>query len=174
MRDKDPARYLGKGVLVAVANVNAEIRPALLGLEVENQRELDEKMIALDGTENKAKLGANAILAVSLAVASAAAQAKKMALYEYLAELDGSPGRYSMPVPMMNIINGGEHADNNVDIQEFMILPVGVATFSEAVRCGAEIFHTLKGILAARGLSTAVGDEGGFAPDLRVMRRPWK
>jgi enolase len=166
MRDKDPARYLGKGVLVAVANVNAEIRPALLGLEVENQRELDEKMIALDGTENKAKLGANAILAVSLAVASAAAQAKKMALYEYLAELDGSPGRYSMPVPMMNIINGGEHADNNVDIQEFMILPVGVATFSEAVRCGAEIFHTLKGILAARGLSTAVGDEGGFAPDL--------
>ena len=166
MRDKDPARYLGKGVLVAVANVNAEIRPALLGLEVENQRELDEKMIALDGTENKAKLGANAILAVSLAVASAAAQAKKMALYEYLAELDGSPGRYSMPVPMMNIINGGEHADNNVDIQEFMILPVGVATFSEALRCGAEIFHTLKGILAARGLSTAVGDEGGFAPDL--------
>ncbi|MDA9064287.1 phosphopyruvate hydratase [Pseudomonadales bacterium] len=166
MRDKDPARYLGKGVLMAVANVNAEIRPALLGLEVENQRELDEKMIALDGTENKAKLGANAILAVSLAVASAAAQAKKMALYEYLAELDGSPGRYSMPVPMMNIINGGEHADNNVDIQEFMILPVGVATFSEAVRCGAEIFHTLKGILAARGLSTAVGDEGGFAPDL--------
>ena len=166
MRDKDPARYLGKGVLMAVANVNAEIRPALLGLEVENQRELDEKMIALDGTENKAKLGANAILAVSLAVASAAAQAKKMALYEYLAELDGSPGRYSMPVPMMNIINGGEHADNNVDIQEFMILPVGVATFSEAVRCGAEIFHTLKGILAARGLNTAVGDEGGFAPDL--------
>ena len=166
LRDKDPARYLGKGVLTAVANVNAEIRPALLGLDVENQRELDEKMIALDGTENKAKLGANAILAVSLAVASAAAQAKKMALYEYLAELDGSPGRYSMPVPMMNIINGGEHADNNVDIQEFMILPVGVATFSEAVRCGAEIFHTLKGILAARGLSTAVGDEGGFAPDL--------
>ena len=166
MRDKDPARYLGKGVLMAVANVNAEIRPALLGLEVENQRELDEKMIALDGTENKAKLGANAILVVSLAVASAAARAKKMALYEYLAELDGSPGRYSMPVPMMNIINGGEHADNNVDIQEFMILPVGVATFSEAVRCGAEIFHTLKGILAARGLSTAVGDEGGFAPDL--------
>ena len=166
LRDKDPARYLGKGVLTAVANVNAEIRPALLGLDVENQRELDEKMLALDGTENKAKLGANAILAVSLAIANAAAQAKKMALYEYLAELDGSPGRYSMPVPMMNIINGGEHADNNVDIQEFMILPVGVASFSEAIRCGAEIFHTLKAILTARGLSTAVGDEGGFAPNL--------
>ncbi len=166
LRDKDPARYLGKGVLTAVANVNAEIRPALLGLDVENQRELDEKMLALDGTENKAKLGANAILAVSLAIANAAAQAKKMALYEYLAELDGSPGRYSMPVPMMNIINGGEHADNNVDIQEFMILPVGVANFSEAIRCGAEIFQTLKAILAARGLSTAVGDEGGFAPNL--------
>ena len=166
LRDKDPARYLGKGVLTAVANVNAEIRPALLGLDVENQRELDEKMLALDCTENKAKLGANAILAVSLAIANAAAQAKKMALYEYLAELDGSPGRYSMPVPMMNIINGGEHADNNVDIQEFMILPVGVASFSEAIRCGAEIFHTLKAILTARGLSTAVGDEGGFAPNL--------
>jgi enolase len=166
LRDKDPARYLGKGVLTAVANVNAEIRPALLGLDVENQRELDEKMLALDGTENKAKLGANAILAVSLAIANAAAQAKKMALYEYLAELDGSPGRYSMPVPMMNIINGGEHADNNVDIQEFMILPVGVASFSEAIRCGAEIFHTLKAILTARGLSAAVGDEGGFAPNL--------
>ena len=123
-------------------------------------------MLDLDGTENKAKLGANAILAVSLALAKAAAQAKGLALYEYLAELDGSPGRYSMPVPMMNIINGGEHADNNVDIQEFMILPVGAANFSEAIRCGAEIFHTLKAILASRGLSTAVGDEGGFAPDL--------
>jgi enolase len=166
LRDKDPQRYLGKGVLTAVANVNTHIRQALLGLDVENQRQLDELMLALDGTENKGKLGANAILAVSLALAKAAAQAKKLALYEYLAELDGSPGRYSMPVPMMNIINGGEHADNNVDIQEFMILPVGAANFSEAIRCGAEIFHTLKAVLSEAGLSTAVGDEGGFAPNL--------
>jgi enolase len=166
LRDKDPQRYLGKGVLTAVANVNTHIRQALLGLEVENQRQLDELMLTLDGTENKGKLGANAILAVSLALAKAAAQAKKLALYEYLAELDGSPGRYSMPVPMMNIINGGEHADNNVDIQEFMILPVGAANFSEAIRCGAEIFHTLKAVLSEAGLSTAVGDEGGFAPNL--------
>ena len=166
LRDKDPLRYKGKGVLMAVENVNTFIREALLGFDVENQRALDRKMLDLDGTENKAKLGANAILAVSLALAKAAAQAKGLALYEYLAELDGSPGRYSMPVPMMNIINGGEHADNNVDIQEFMILPVGAANFSEAIRCGAEIFHTLKAILASRGLSTAVGDEGGFAPDL--------
>jgi enolase len=166
LRDKDPLRYLGKGVLTAVANVNTHIRQALLGLDVENQRQLDELMLTLDGTENKGKLGANAILAVSLALAKAAAQAKKLALYEYLAELDGSPGRYSMPVPMMNIINGGEHADNNVDIQEFMILPVGAANFSEAIRCGAEIFHTLKAVLSEAGLSTAVGDEGGFAPNL--------
>ncbi|MFT4631560.1 MAG: enolase [Candidatus Pseudothioglobus sp.] len=166
LRDNDPLRYLGKGVLTAVANVNTQIRQALLGLDVENQRQLDELMLALDGTENKGKLGANAILAVSLALAKAAAKAKKLALYEYLAELDGSPGRYSMPVPMMNIINGGEHADNNVDIQEFMILPVGAANFSEAVRCGAEIFHTLKAVLSEAGLSTAVGDEGGFAPNL--------
>jgi len=166
LRDKDPQRYLGKGVLTAVANVNTHIRQALLGLDVENQRQLDELMLTLDGTENKGKLGANAILAVSLALAKAAAQAKKLALYEYLAELDGSPGRYSMPVPMMNIINGGEHADNNVDIQEFMILPVGAANFSEAIRCGAEIFHTLKAVLSEAGLSTAVGDEGGFAPNL--------
>jgi enolase len=123
-------------------------------------------MLDMDGTPNKEKLGANAILAVSLATAKAAAQAKQMALYEYLAELDGSPGRYSMPVPMMNILNGGEHADNNVDIQEFMILPTGAPNFSEALRCGAEIFHTLKSVLSDRGLSTAVGDEGGFAPDL--------
>jgi enolase len=166
LRDKDPLRYLGKGVLTAVANVNTHIRQALLGLDVENQRQLDELMLTLDGTENKGKLGANAILAVSLALAKAAAQAKNLALYEYLAELDGSPGRYSMPVPMMNIINGGEHADNNVDIQEFMILPVGAANFSEAIRCGAEIFHTLKAVLSEAGLSTAVGDEGGFAPNL--------
>jgi enolase len=166
LRDKDPKRYMGKGVLMAVENVNRRIREPLLGLDVENQKALDERMCDMDGTENKASLGANAILAVSLASASAAAKTKKMELYEYLAELDGSPGRYSMPVPMMNILNGGEHADNSVDIQEFMVLPVGAANFSEALRCGTEIFHTLKAVLSSRGMSTAVGDEGGFAPDL--------
>lgn len=166
MRDKDPKRYMGKGVLQAVENVNGRIREPLLGLDVENQRDLDQRMLDMDGTENKASLGANAILAVSLAAANAAAKARKLELYEYLAELDGSPGRYSMPVPMMNILNGGEHADNSVDIQEFMVMPVGAPNFSEALRCGAEIFHTLKSVLSAKGLSTAVGDEGGFAPDL--------
>ena len=166
LRDNDPKRYLGKGVLNAVENVNAKMREPLLGHDVENQEEIDRRMIEMDGTENKGVLGANAILAVSLSVANAAAKARKLELYEYLAELDGSPGRYSMPVPMMNILNGGEHADNNVDIQEFMILPVGVPNFSEALRCGAEIFHTLKSVLQARGMSTAVGDEGGFAPNL--------
>jgi len=166
LRDQDPKRYGGKGVLAAVENVNTSIRERLLGRPAEDQSAIDQLMIELDGTENKGKLGANAILAVSLAVAKAAAQAKGMALYEHLAELDGSPGRYSMPVPMMNIINGGAHADNNVDIQEFMIQPVGATSFSEALRCGAEIFHALKSVLQKRGLSTAVGDEGGFAPDL--------
>lgn len=166
LRDKDPLRYKGKGVLMAVENVNTRIREPLLGRDVENQVELDQLMIELDGTENKGNLGANAILAVSMAAAKAAALAREMALYEYLAELDGSPGRYSMPVPMMNILNGGEHADNNVDIQEFMILPTGAPNFSEALRCGSEIFHTLKSVLSARGLATAVGDEGGFAPNL--------
>lgn len=166
LRDKDASRYLGRGVLKAVSNVNTKIREPLLGLDVEDQVGIDRKMIELDGTENKAALGANAILAVSLAVSKAAAAAKGMALYEYLAELDGSPGRYSMPVPMMNILNGGEHADNNVDIQEFMVLPVGMKNFSEALRCGTEIFHTLKSVLSKRGLSTTVGDEGGFAPNL--------
>ena len=166
LRDKDPLRYKGKGVLLAVENVNTRIREPLLGRDVEDQVELDNLMIEMDGTENKESLGANAILAVSLAAAKAAAKTRKMALYEYLAELDGSPGRYSMPVPMMNILNGGEHADNNVDIQEFMILPTGAPNFSEALRCGAEIFQTLKSVLSERGLSTAVGDEGGFAPDL--------
>ena len=166
LRDHDPLRYMGKGVLKAVENVNRRIREPLLGLDVENQKDLDQRMIDMDGTENKGSLGANAILAVSLALASAAAKTKKMELYEYLAELDGSPGRYSMPVPMMNILNGGEHADNSVDIQEFMIMPVGATNFSEALRCGAEIFHTLKAVLTAKGLSTSVGDEGGFAPDL--------
>lgn len=166
LRDKDPMRYLGKGVLQAVENVNRRIREPLLGLDVENQRDIDQRMLEMDGTDNKGSLGANAILAVSLASASAAAKAKKLELYEYLAELDGSPGRYSMPVPMMNILNGGEHADNSVDIQEFMVMPVGAANFSEALRCGAEIFHTLKSVLSGQGMSTAVGDEGGFAPDL--------
>ena len=166
LRDKDPLRYKGKGVLTAVENVNTHIREPLLGHDVENQKDLDQRMIEIDGTDNKGSLGANAILSVSLAAVKAAAMAKGMALYEYLAELDGSPGRYSMPVPMMNILNGGEHADNNVDIQEFMILPVGAVNFSEALRCGTEVFHTLKSVLSGRGLNTAVGDEGGFAPDL--------
>ncbi|HIG41611.1 MAG: phosphopyruvate hydratase [bacterium] len=166
LRDKDPLRYKGKGVLIAVENVNTRIRESLLGREVEDQTDIDHRMIEMDGTPNKASLGANAILGVSLAAANAAARAKKVALFEYLAELDGSPGRYSMPVPMMNILNGGEHADNNVDIQEFMILPVGSPNFSEALRCGAEIFHTLKSVLSDRGMNTTVGDEGGFAPDL--------
>ncbi len=166
LRDKDPLRYKGKGVLTAVENVNTHIREPLLGHDVENQKDLDQRMIEIDGTDNKGSLGANAILSVSLAAVKAAAMARGMALYEYLAELDGSPGRYSMPVPMMNILNGGEHADNNVDIQEFMILPVGAANFSEALRCGTEVFHTLKSVLSGRGLNTAVGDEGGFAPDL--------
>jgi enolase len=166
LRDKDPLRYKGRGVLLAVENVNTRIRERLLGHDVEDQNALDNIMLEIDGTENKAVLGANAILAVSLASAAAAAKAKNLELYECLAEIDGSPGRYSMPVPMMNIINGGEHADNNVDIQEFMIQPVGAPNFSEALRCGAEIFHTLKEVLSKQGLSTAVGDEGGFAPDL--------
>lgn len=166
LRDKDMNRYKGKGVLRAVENVNTRIREPLLGRDVEEQAELDQMMIDMDGTENKGSLGANAILAVSLAVASAAAANRKIALYEYLAELDGSPGRYTMPVPMMNILNGGEHADNNVDMQEFMILPTGAPNFAEALRCGAEIFHTLKSVLSGMGLSTAVGDEGGFAPNL--------
>src|SRR5690554_4552460 len=166
LRDKDPKRYLGKGVLKAVEAVNTKIAPALLGQDPANQRELDRIMIELDGTENKSNLGANAILAVSLAAAKAAAQTKGVPLYAHIADLNGTPGQYSMPVPMMNIINGGEHADNNVDIQEFMIQPVGAPNFAEALRCGAEIFHALKKVLQDRGLSTAVGDEGGFAPNL--------
>ena len=166
LRDKDPSRYLGKGVLKAVENINTRMREMLIGREVQSQTDIDQMMIDMDGTENKGNLGANAMLAVSLATASAAAKARGLQLYEYLAELDGSPGRYSMPVPMMNILNGGEHADNNVDIQEFMVQPVGAATFTEALRCGAEIFHTLKAVLSSNGLSTAVGDEGGFAPNL--------
>ncbi|WP_407311890.1 phosphopyruvate hydratase [Pseudomonas sp. nanlin1] len=166
LRDGDKSRYLGKGVLKAVANINGPIRDALLGKDPVDQKALDHAMIALDGTENKASLGANAILAVSLAAAKAAAQDQDLPLYAHIANLNGTPGVYSMPVPMMNIINGGEHADNNVDIQEFMVQPVGAKSFSEALRMGTEIFHHLKAVLKARGLSTAVGDEGGFAPDL--------
>ncbi|MFN3880317.1 MAG: phosphopyruvate hydratase [Nitrincola lacisaponensis] len=166
LRDGDKSRYLGKGVLKAVAAVNSTIREALLGMDVTDQRALDGKMLALDGTENKSVLGANAILAVSLAAAKAAAVAKGVPLYAHIADVNGTPGQYSMPVPMMNILNGGEHADNNVDIQEFMVQPVNFTCFSEALRCGTEIFHALKAVLKARGLNTAVGDEGGFAPNL--------
>jgi enolase len=166
LRDGDKGRYLGKGVLKAVGAVNGVIRDALIGMDATDQRALDNKMLELDGTDNKANLGANAILAVSLAAAKAAAAAKNIPLYQHIAEINGTPGRYSMPVPMMNILNGGEHADNNVDIQEFMVQPVGAKSFAEALRCGAEIFHALKAVLKARGLNTAVGDEGGFAPNL--------
>ncbi|GGU68321.1 enolase [Pseudomonas laurentiana] len=166
LRDGDKSRYMGKGVLKAVANINGPIRDLLLGKDPIDQKALDHAMIELDGTENKAKLGANAILAVSLAAAKAAAQDQDLPLYAHIANLNGTPGQYSMPVPMMNIINGGEHADNNVDIQEFMVQPVGAKTFSDALRMGTEIFHHLKAVLKARGLNTAVGDEGGFAPNL--------
>ncbi|WP_068546749.1 phosphopyruvate hydratase [Thalassotalea crassostreae] len=166
LRDGDKARYLGKGVLKAVAAVNNDIAPAIIGQVAAEQSVVDQIMIDLDGTENKEKFGANAILAVSLAVAKAAAADKGVELYEHIAEINGTPGVYSLPVPMMNIINGGEHADNNVDIQEFMIQPVGAKNFKEALRMGAEVFHALKKVLSERGLSTAVGDEGGFAPNL--------
>lgn len=166
LRDGDKSRYLGKGVTKAVAAVNNDIQQALLGKNALEQAALDKIMIELDGTENKEKLGANAILAVSLAAAKAAAMEKKVPLYQHIADINGTPGQYSMPVPMMNIINGGEHADNNVDIQEFMVQPVGAATFKEALRMGAEIFHSLKKVLSGKGLNTAVGDEGGFAPNL--------
>lgn len=167
LRDGDKSRYLGKGVLTAVNYINNEIAEVLNGQNALEQRHIDNLMIELDGTENKEKLGANAILAVSLANAKAAAEAKGVALYEHIADINGTAGQFSMPVPMMNIINGGEHADNNVDIQEFMVQPVGASSFSEALRMGAEIFHSLKKVLSARGLNTAVGDEGGFAPNLK-------
>jgi enolase len=162
LRDGDDERYLGRGVAQAVANVNGELRATVIGMETADQQLLDEGLIALDGTQNKSRLGANAILAVSLANAHAAAADRGLSLYRHLRSLDS----YVMPVPMMNIINGGAHADNSVDIQEFMIIPVGAPSFSEALRYGAEIFHALKAVLSQRGLSTAVGDEGGFAPDL--------
>lgn len=166
LRDGDQNRYLGKGVLKAVDNINTTIKDLLMGADVADQRALDQMMIDADGTENKGILGANAVLAVSLAAAKAAAEDKGMPLYEHIAELNGTPGVFSMPVPMMNIINGGEHADNNVDIQEFMVQPIAAKTFSQALQMGAEIFHALKKVLSAKGLNTAVGDEGGFAPDL--------
>ena len=163
LRDGDPRRYLGKGVTRAVSQVNGELARALVGREAQDQSGLDQLMISLDGTPTKARLGANAILAVSLALAKAAAASAGQALYRHLAA-----GRMArLPLPMMNIINGGAHADNNVDMQEFMVLPVGAPSFSEALRWGVEVFHSLKGLLKARGLSTAVGDEGGFAPDLQ-------
>ncbi len=161
LRDGDRSRYLGKGVLTAVAHVKGELREAVMGLDVTDQVTIDRRMIELDGTENKSRLGANALLGVSLAAAHAAAQEKGLPLFMSL-----SRGPYRLPVPMMNIINGGEHADNSVDFQEFMILPVGAPSIREAVRYGAEVFHALKSVLHGRGLSTAVGDEGGFAPDL--------
>jgi enolase len=162
LRDGDKNRYLGKGVLTAVANVNEKIAMELLGYDATDQVEIDQVMIDLDGTPNKSKLGANAILAVSLATAKAAAEAVGLPLYRYI----GGTNAKVLPVPMMNIINGGSHADNNVDVQEFMVVPVGVPTFSEALRIGTEVFHTLKKVLKSKGLNTAVGDEGGFAPNL--------
>ena len=162
LRDGDKKRYLGKGVLHAVKNVNGEIAEALADVDAADQRRLDQKMIELDGTENKGRLGANAILSVSMAAARAAASSFSLPLYRYL----GGPAN-TLPVPMMNILNGGAHADNNVDFQEFMVMPVGAESFSEALRWGVEVFHTLKGVLKKRGYNTAVGDEGGFAPSLK-------
>ena len=162
LRDNDKQRYCGKGVLKAVENVNTEIAEAIIGLDAAEQAFVDQTMIDLDGTENKSRLGANAILAVSMAVAKAAAEESGLPLYRYL----GGAARMGMPVPMMNIINGGAHANNNIDMQEFMIIPVGAASFREALRCGAEIFHALKGLIDDKGMPTTVGDEGGFAPNL--------
>ena len=166
LRDGDQTRYMGKGVKKAVANVNSQIRSALIDKDVTEQQQIDDAMIKLDGTENKDSLGANALLAVSLATAKAAAKSQNLPLHQYIANLRNQTS-LTMPVPMMNIINGGEHADNTVDIQEFMIEPVGFTSFSEALRAGTEIFHSLKSVLKSQGLSTAVGDEGGFAPNLR-------
>jgi len=161
LRDKDKSRYLGKGVLKAVKNIQGEIRDTLVGTEVSAQKDIDDKMIKLDGTDNKGRLGANATLGVSMAAAHAAAQERSTPLYKYLGD-----GDFLLPVPMMNILNGGEHADNSVDFQEFMIMPVGAPSLREAVRYGAEVFHALKAVLHGKGLATGVGDEGGFAPDM--------
>ncbi|ABB74531.1 enolase [Nitrosospira multiformis ATCC 25196] len=162
LRDEDAQRYFGKGVLKAVENVNTEISEAIMGLDAMDQAFIDRTLIDLDGSGNKSRLGANAILSVSLAVAKAAAEECGLPLYRYV----GGAGSMSMPVPMMNVINGGAHANNNIDMQEFVIIPLGAQSFREALRCGAEVFHTLKGLLDKRGMHTAVGDEGGFAPDL--------
>ncbi|HOD51754.1 MAG TPA: phosphopyruvate hydratase [Candidatus Hydrogenedentes bacterium] len=162
LRDKDPKRYLGKGVTKAVENVNEIIAEELLGMEATDQRAVDSLLIKLDGTKNKGKLGANAMLGVSLATARAAAEALEVPLYKYI----GGVNAHVLPVPMMNILNGGQHADNNVDIQEFMVMPVGAKSFKEALRMGAEVFHALKSVLKNQGLNTSVGDEGGFAPNL--------
>ena len=167
LRDGDPKRYLGKGVLKAVENVNTTIRKSIKGMSATGQQVIDNMLIELDGTPNKAKLGANAILAVSLAVAKAAAQAQSKQLYEYIAGLYGDKKAHLLPTPMMNILNGGEHADNNIDIQEWLIIPVGADSFHAALRMGSEIFHHLKTVLKKKGMSTGVGDEGGFAPNLR-------
>ena len=165
LRDGDKQRYLGKGVLKAVENINTSIKQLLVGSNANDQRTLDQQMIDADGTENKSVFGANAILAVSLAAAKAAAEDKNIPVYAHIAEINGT-SKYSMPVPMMNILNGGEHADNNVDIQEFMVQPVSATSFSQALQMGAEIFHALRKVLGSKGLNTAVGDEGGFAPNL--------
>ena len=170
LRDGDKSRFNGNGVLTAVENVNGEIAKAVIGLDVTDQRLIDQTMIDLDGTENKGRLGANAILSVSLAAARAAADELGLPLYEYL----GGPNGHVLPTPMMNVLNGGKHADNNVDIQEFMIMPVGAKSLHEAVRMGSETFHTLKSILQERGESTAVGDEGGFAPNLANNEEPFE
>ncbi len=162
LRDGDKSRYLGKGVSQAVANVNDKIGPEVVGMDATRQRELDQAMIDLDGTENKGELGANAILGVSMAACKAAAAASDLPLYQYI----GGMNAFTLPVPMMNILNGGSHADNNVDLQEFMVMPVGAETFGEGLRWCAEVFHSLKKVLSERGLNTSVGDEGGFAPDL--------
>ena len=166
LRDKDPSRYGGKGVLTAVNNVNSNIRDALVGGSVIEQAVLDQRMLDLDGTDNKSNLGANAILAVSLAITKAAANHLGIPLYSHISNLSGNKRNLTLPVPMMNIINGGEHADNNIDIQEFMIQPTGASSFTEALRYGAEVFHALKSVLKKNRFNTAVGDEGGFAPDL--------
>ena len=167
LRDGDKGRYLGKGVINAVNAVNTEIRDMLVGaFDAEDQRDIDLSMIALDGTPNKGRIGANAILGTSMAVAKAAANARGLPLYSYI----GGVSAHVLPVPMMNIINGGEHADNPIDIQEFMVMPIGADSLTEAVRWGAEVFHTLKKKLHEKGLATAVGDEGGFAPDLASTR----
>src|SRR3984893_10758169 len=167
LRDADKSRYLGKGVLQAVSNVNGAIAKAVTGLDASDQRALDRRMIDTDGSPNKAALGANAILAVSMAAARAAAVALGTPLYKYLARYSSDPSGNTLPVPMMNILNGGAHADNSVDVQEFMAMPIGAKTYDEALRMGVEVFHRLKAVLHKRGYSTAVGDEGGFAPDLK-------